>query len=161
MDVRGIDHVAVAVADLDGAARVLEAVLGLRVARRERVEEYGVEVASIPTASGVDIELVAPLSDDSGVARWLARRGPGIHHVALRVDDVAAALGELAARGVRTVDAEPRPGREGTRVAFLHPESTARVLFELVERPAQERSSEPADSPERASASDDDAPGPS
>lgn len=132
--VRGIDHVALAVEDIDAAAAVLEAALGLRVARRERVEDQGVEVASIPVAEGVDIELITPLAPEGGVARWLARHGPGIHHVALVVEDIDAALEALRRRGTRLVDETARPGREGTRVAFVHPSATARVLFELVER---------------------------
>jgi methylmalonyl-CoA/ethylmalonyl-CoA epimerase len=127
-----LDHVAIAVPDLPGAALTYEALTGGPASPVERVEAQGVDVIFIGSGVG-RIELIAPFSDESAVARFLTRRGPGLHHLAYRVPDLAAHLHELAARGLELIDREPRIGAHGRRVAFLHPRSTGGVLIELVE----------------------------
>ena len=133
MEARGIHHVGVAVADLDQAVRTYEQVLGARLERRERVEEQGIEAASMQVGES-RVELLAALGDDTPVGRFLARRGPGMHHVAYEVDDLRAALSDLTRQGVELIDAEPRQGIFGLEVAFIHPESVHGVLSEVVSR---------------------------
>jgi methylmalonyl-CoA/ethylmalonyl-CoA epimerase len=130
--IQRIDHIAVAVERLDEAVALFERVLGLKVAHRERVWEQRVDVATI-TLGETAIELVAPATADSPIAKYLEKRGPGIHHVALQVRNIAAAIAALQARSVEMIDAVPRAGKEGTKVAFIHPKGTGRVLVELVE----------------------------
>lgn len=127
-----VDHVAIAVTDLDAAARWYEDVLGARVVHREVVASDGVEEALVAVAESY-VQLLTPTRPDSPVARFLERRGEGLHHVAYRVDDCAAALEAVRAAGYRTVDERPRPGSRGTTVAFLHPASSFGTLIELVE----------------------------
>ena len=129
-----IDHLGIAVRDADAAARIYQT-LGLSSAKTVEVPDQKVRVAFIPIGDST-IELVQPTSEDSPVARHLAKRGEGLHHLAVQVDDIEAALSELRAAGVELIDAVPRRGAEG-RIAFLHPKSTGRVLIELVE-PEQE-----------------------
>lgn len=131
MEVRGIHHVGVAVADLDEAVGTYERLFGGRLEHRARVEDQGVEAASIRVGDG-RIELLAALGSDTPVGRFLANRGPGMHHVAYRVDDVRAALDDLAELGAELIDAEPRRGMFGLEVAFVHPESVHGVLSEVV-----------------------------
>lgn len=131
MNARGIHHVGIAVADLDEAVRTYERLFGGRVEHRARVEEQGVEAATIRVGDD-RIELLAALEEDSPVGRFLTKRGPGMHHVAYEVDDVAAALVELAAAGVELIDSEPRRGLFGLEVAFVHPEAVHGVLSEVV-----------------------------
>jgi methylmalonyl-CoA/ethylmalonyl-CoA epimerase len=131
VEARGIHHVGVAVADLDEAVATYERLFGGRLEHRERVEEQGVEAASMKMGES-RIELLAALGDDTPVGRFLAKRGPGMHHVAYEVDDVEAALGELAAAGAELIDAAPRRGMFGLQVAFVHPESVHGVLSEVV-----------------------------
>jgi methylmalonyl-CoA/ethylmalonyl-CoA epimerase len=127
-----LDHVAVAVASIAEAMPLFEGLLGAAGSDSERVEAQGVTVAFVGEGAG-RLELIEPLSPDSGVARFLARRGPGIHHLAYRVADLAATLDELAAHGVQLIDRTPRPGAHGHRVAFIHPRSAGGLLVELVE----------------------------
>jgi methylmalonyl-CoA/ethylmalonyl-CoA epimerase len=127
-----IDHLGVAVASLDEALRVYEA-LGLSETHREEVGSQGVRTAFLPVGES-SIELLEPLSSDSGVARFLAKRGPGLHHVCFAVDDLEAALAELAAKGFRLIHGAPVTGAGGKRVAFLHPAAGHGVLIELAER---------------------------
>jgi len=127
-----IDHIGVAVTDLDAAIELHRDTLGMTLAHRETVAAQGVEAALLD-AGDSHVELLAPLSADTPVGRFLAKRGPGLHHVAYRVDDLAAVLGELRAAGVRLVDDEPRQGIRGSQVAFLHPSASAGVLTELVQ----------------------------
>lgn len=132
-----LDHVAVAVAGRDAAALDAAAApylaLGLRVdGEDEEVPAQGVRVRLL-RSGGTHIELLAATSPDSPVARFVERRGPGLHHLALRVPDLEAALARLRADGARLVDDAPRPGRGGSRVAFLHPSHAGGVLIELVE----------------------------
>lgn len=130
--VLGVDHVAVMVSDLDEATRLWRDVLGLRAGSRERVEDQGVEVQMM-WAGDTRVELVMPVRADSPAARSLAARGPGLHHLALAVDDCGEAIAAARARGARMVDDRPRGGAHGTRIAFVHPSATGGVLAELVE----------------------------
>jgi methylmalonyl-CoA/ethylmalonyl-CoA epimerase len=127
-----LDHVAIAVESIDDVLPALEAVTGARGSRPERVEAQGVEVCFLGTGFG-KIELVRPLGPDSPVARFLARRGTGLHHIAYRVADIDTALHRLATDGLELIDRVPRPGAHGHRVAFIHPRSTGGVLVELVQ----------------------------
>jgi methylmalonyl-CoA epimerase len=127
-----IDHVGIAVADVDAALALHEGIYGMPVVHRETVREQGVEAVLLDVGDG-HVELLRPLADDTPVGRFLARRGPGLHHVAYRVDDVAAALDRLRDRGVRLIDETPRAGIRGSRVAFLHPAASGGVLTELVQ----------------------------
>jgi methylmalonyl-CoA/ethylmalonyl-CoA epimerase len=127
-----IDHIGVAVAELDAAIAIHRDVYGMPLAHRETLEDQGVEAALLDVGHS-HVELLAPLGADTPVGRFLARRGPGLHHVAYRVDDVAAALDELRAAGVRLIDEAPRTGIRGSQVAFLHPSGAGGVLTELVQ----------------------------
>ncbi len=127
-----VDHVAIAVRDLDAAIKWYEEAFGATVAHRELVERDGVEEALLSVADSY-IQLLTPSRDDSTVAKFLETRGEGIHHVGYRVADCAAALEEVVATGARAIDAEPRPGSRGTTVAFLHPKTAFGTLIELVQ----------------------------
>jgi len=131
--VRGVHHVGVAVADLDEAISSYERLFGAELAGRQTQEQQGVEAASLVVGNG-HVELLAPLAADTAVGRFLARRGPGMHHVAYEVDDISAELARLEGEGARLIDATPRRGLFGTEVAFVHPESVHGVLSELVAR---------------------------
>jgi methylmalonyl-CoA/ethylmalonyl-CoA epimerase len=124
--------VGVAVEDLDAAIAVHRDTYGMPLVHRETLVDQGVEAALLEVGEG-HVELLAPLGSDTPVGRFLARRGPGLHHVAYRVDDVAAALDELRTAGMRLIDEVPRAGIRGTRVAFLHPSAAGGVLTELVQ----------------------------
>lgn len=134
-----IDHVGIAVHDLDEGVAPWS-LLGLPVVDDEVVPEQGVRVRLL-RAGDAAVELLAPLDATSPIARFLERRGPGMHHVALRVDDVDAELARLLRAGARAVDLAPRPGRAGSRVAFLHPAWAGGVLVELVQPAGLERPS--------------------
>lgn len=127
-----IDHVAIAVHDLDRAVAWYERVFGASLVHRETVEPDGVEEALLQVAQSY-IQLLQPTRADSPVGRFLDRRGEGLHHVAYRVDDCAAALETAVANGARPIDHAPRPGGRGTTVAFLHPQGAFGTLIELVE----------------------------
>jgi methylmalonyl-CoA/ethylmalonyl-CoA epimerase len=127
-----IDHIGVAVADLDAAIALHRDTYGMTLVHREVVESQGVEAALLDVGES-HLELLAPLGDDTAVGRFLARRGPGLHHVAYRVDDVAAALDAVRAAGLRVIDEAPRAGIRGSRAAFLHPSASGGVLTELVQ----------------------------
>jgi methylmalonyl-CoA/ethylmalonyl-CoA epimerase len=127
-----IDHVAIAVRDLDAAVGWYAANFGATVAHRERIESDGVEEALIKVADSY-IQLLTPTSDTSPVAKFLDRNGEGLHHVGYRVDDCAAALAGLKANGARVIDEQPRPGSRGTTVAFVHPKGAFGTLVELVQ----------------------------
>ena len=127
-----IDHVGVAVEDLDAAIALHEQTYGLALAHREVVEEQGVE-AVLLDAGESHVELLRPLQPDTAVGRFLASRGPGLHHVAYRVGDIDAALDALRDRGVQLIDETPRVGIRDSRVAFVHPRSTGGVLTEIVQ----------------------------
>ncbi len=131
-----IDHVGVAVESLDAALELYRDRLGMREQHRETVEQFGVEAVLMEVGEG-HVELLEPTSEDSAVGRFLARNGPGIHHVAYQTDDIDAALDHARDAGLRLIDQEPRTGIRSSRVAFLHPKTTGGVLTELVE-PAHE-----------------------
>ncbi len=131
MEARGIHHLGVAVADLDEAVTTYERVFGARLEHRETVPDQGVEAASLRVGEG-RVELLASLGEETPVGKFLAKRGPGMHHVAFEVADVGSALGELQDEGVELVDEQPRQGLFGLQVAFLHPDALDGVLAELV-----------------------------
>jgi methylmalonyl-CoA/ethylmalonyl-CoA epimerase len=127
----GIHHLGVAVKDLDSALVTYERLFGAELEQRETVEEQGVEAASLRI--GADrVELLAALGEDTPVGKFLSKRGPGMHHVAYEVDDVGAALDELAAEGAELIDVRPRRGLFGLQVAFVHPDAFHGVLAEIV-----------------------------
>ena len=127
-----IDHIAIAVRDLDAAAAYYEATYGVSVEHREIVERDGVEEALLRVADSY-VQLLTPIRDDSPVAKWMEKRGEGIHHVGYRVADCAAALARVKAEGHQVIDDAPRPGSRGTTVAFIHPKTAFGTLIELVE----------------------------
>jgi methylmalonyl-CoA/ethylmalonyl-CoA epimerase len=131
-----IDHVGVAVEDIDSALALYRDSFGMPLVHRETVAEQGVDAALLDVGDG-HVELLQPLGPETAVGKFLARRGPGLHHVAYRVDDVEKTLNALAAAGLRLIDKQPRTGIRGSRVAFLHPASTGGVLTEIVQ-PASE-----------------------
>ena len=128
---QGIDHLGIAVANLAEARAVFET-LGLRVTEEESVPDQKVRVVKLD-AGGSELELLETTDPDGPIGKYLAKRGPGIHHVTLRVDDLARTLAELEAKGIRLIDREPRLGAGGKKIAFLHPKSTAGILVELCE----------------------------
>jgi methylmalonyl-CoA/ethylmalonyl-CoA epimerase len=127
-----IDHVAIAVSDLEAAIAYYRDTFGTEVAHREVVDSDGVEEALLRVADSY-IQLLTPTRDDSPVARYLRNRGEGLHHVGYRVDDCAAALDAVKAHGGRVIDEVPRPGSRGTTVAFVHPKGAFGTLIELVQ----------------------------
>lgn len=131
MDVRSVHHVAFAVSDLDEAVGTYQRLFGAEVELRGRMEDQGVEAAYLRVGSG-RVELMSALAEDTPVGRFLARRGPGMHHVAYEVSDVAAAVGELAASGADVIDPQPRKGLDGHAVSFVHPDSVHGVLVEVI-----------------------------
>lgn len=131
--VPSLDHIAVVVEDIDEALTFYRDALGLEVVERRTVPQEGVEVASVSLGE-VSLELVKPLDAGSGVARFLQKRGEGLHHVCLTVDDVEPALERLRREGAELINDEPQVGADGTRYAFIHPRSAHGVLVELYER---------------------------
>ena len=131
MEPHGIHHVGMAVDDLDQALATYERLFGARLEYREAVADQGVEAASLRIGSD-RVELLAALGDDTPVGRFLAKRGPGMHHVAFEVDDVGEALDELVAEGAELIDERPRRGLFGLEVAFVHPDAVHGVLAEVV-----------------------------
>ncbi len=129
-----IEHIALAVSDLDEAIRFYEDVWGLQVVHRERVDEQGIEEAMLPLGDCF-LQLVAPTHPDSTVGNFLARRGEGLHHIAYEVDDLGAATSTLKTSGVHLVDEQPRRGGRGHMVVFVHPKGNRGVLVELIQRP--------------------------
>jgi methylmalonyl-CoA epimerase len=132
-----IDHVGVAVEDLDAAVALYQDGLGMPVVHRETVAEQGVEAVLLDVGSG-HIELLSPLAPDTAVGRFVAKRGPGLHHVAYRVNDIEQTLSDLAAAGLRLIDERPRRGIRNSRVAFVHPAGTQGVLTEIVQPAAED-----------------------
>jgi methylmalonyl-CoA/ethylmalonyl-CoA epimerase len=126
-----IDHVGVAVDDLDQAISLYEK-FEMRLAHRETVESQGVEAVLLDVGEG-HVELLRPLGPDTAVGQFIEKRGPGLHHVAYAVDDIDAALTSLSEAGVKLIDSEARVGIRGSRVAFVHPRSAGNVLTEIVE----------------------------
>ena len=131
-----IDHIGVATEDLEGSLALYEQTLGMPLAHRETVESQGVEAALLDVGDG-HVELLRPLGPDTPVGKYLAKRGPGLHHVAYAVGDIDDVLAKLKEAGVELIDEEARVGIRNSRVAFLHPRSTGGVLTEIVE-PAED-----------------------
>ena len=129
-----LDHIGIAVSDIDAALTFYRDALGLDVDSPEEVTSQRVRAHFIP-AGDAALELLEATADDSPIAKYVSKRGPGLHHITLRVDDIRAALAQLKARGVRLIDDEPRPGAHGSLVAFIHPASAHGVLVELSQRP--------------------------
>lgn len=127
-----IDHIGVAVEDLDAAIALYAESFEMELAHRETVSEQGVEAVLLDVGDG-HVELLKPLGPETAVGKFLDRKGPGLHHVAYAVEDIDATLERIAAAGVELIDREPRVGIRGSRVAFLHPRSTGSVLTEIVE----------------------------
>src|SRR4051812_33324582 len=127
-----IDHIGVAVEDLDAGIALYETTFGMTLVHRETVSSQGVEAVLLDVGEN-HVELLSPLSEDTPVGKFLAKRGPGLHHVAYQVADIDAALASLRDSGVRMIDEEPRIGIRRSRVAFLHPAASGGVLTELVE----------------------------
>lgn len=127
-----VDHIGIATYQIDEALRLWRDALGLEVDSTEEVTEQGVRVAMLPIGE-THIELLEPLSQDSPVGKFLQKRGPGIHHVAVRVTDIRASLAQLKEKGTRLIDESPRTGAGGCLVAFIHPSSANGVLLELVQ----------------------------
>ncbi len=130
-----VDHVGIAVSDLADAVELYRRTLGIEPAHRERMEDQGVEEVLFDLG-GSFVQLLGALGPDTPVGRFLERRGPGIHHVGYRVDNVAETLEHLRAEGVRLIDEVPRRGSRGTTIAFVHPKDMGGVLVELVEMPS-------------------------
>ncbi len=131
MQTSGIHHLGLAVVDLDEAVATYVRLLGGALEHRDVVPDQGVEAASV-LVGGSRLELLAPTGEDTPVGRFLVKRGPGVHHIAYEVDDVAAALDDLAAAGAELIDTAPRPGLFGLQVAFVHPDAVHGVLTEVV-----------------------------
>ncbi len=131
-----IEHIAVAVADLDAAVGHYEHVWGLQVEHREVVSDQGVEEAMLPLGPAY-LQLLGPTGPDTTVGRFIERRGEGLHHIAYEVDDLAAALASLKEKGVRLIDEVPRRGGRGHMVAFVHPKDNHGLLVELIQKPAR------------------------
>jgi methylmalonyl-CoA epimerase len=135
--IKGIDHVAIAVDNLDETLEQFERLFGAKSHHRETIEGYGVEVATVRLGN-TSVEFVEGKTPDSPTRKYVDKKGPGIHHVALEVDDIKAAIASLAAAGAELIDRSPRPGKDGSKVAFVHPKSTGRILYELVENKSPE-----------------------
>jgi methylmalonyl-CoA epimerase len=132
---RQIDHIAIVVQNLDAALRVYHEVLGLPLERVEDVPAEKVRVAFMPLPEGDgEVELVQPTAEDTGIARYLAKRGEGMHHICFEVDDIQAAIAEMAASGLQVLEEKPRLGSQGQKYVFVHPKSAHGVLIELYER---------------------------
>jgi methylmalonyl-CoA epimerase len=130
-----IDHIAIVVQNLDAALRVYHEVLGLPLERVEDVPAEKVRVAFMPLPEGDgEVELVQPTAEDTGIARYLAKRGEGMHHICFEVDDIQAAIAEMAASGLQVLEEKPRLGSQGQKYVFVHPKSAHGVLIELYER---------------------------
>ena len=127
-----IDHIGVAVEDLDAALKLYDADLDMALVHRETVESQGVEAVLLDVGEG-HVELLRPLGPDTPVGKFLAKNGPGLHHVAYQTSDIEAELDRLRAAGLRLIDEQPRTGIRNSRVAFVHPKSTGGVLTEIVQ----------------------------
>jgi methylmalonyl-CoA epimerase len=128
-----LDHIGIAVSDIEEALAFYRDALGLEIETPEDVPSQRVRAHFIPAGESA-LELLEATADDSPIAKYLQKRGPGLHHITLRVDDIRAALAQLKARGVRLIDEAPRPGAQGSLVAFIHPSSAQGVLVELTQK---------------------------
>ena len=129
-----IDHIAILVNEMDGPLSFWRDALGLEMTHLQEVPAEMAEIAFLPLG-GSEMELVRPTTDDSGLARFLEKRGPGMHHVCLEVDDIAGMLAQLKAKGIQLINEEPRTNSEGRKYAFIHPKSAGGVMVELYELP--------------------------
>ena len=130
-----IDHIAIVVQDLDAALQVYRDALGLPLERVEEVPAEQVKVAFLPLPAGDgEVELVQPTTDDTGIARYLAKRGEGMHHICFEVDDIQAAMDEMTASGLQVLEEKPRLGSQGQKYVFIHPKTAHGVLIELIEK---------------------------
>ena len=129
-----IDHVGIAVEEMNSAIALYRDLFGLAVAHEERVEEQGTHVVFLTALSGPALELLAPLGAETPVGKFLAKRGPGIHHICYAVPDLAAAIAECRRQGLEMIDERPRKGAKGKELAFIHPKSTGGVLIELYQQ---------------------------
>jgi methylmalonyl-CoA/ethylmalonyl-CoA epimerase len=134
---KGLDHVAIVVRDLEESIRLWRDALGLELAHVEEVPEQQVRTAIFGRGMG-RVELISPTTKDSGVAKFLEKRGEGLHHVCIEVEDIEAAMASLRAAGAPLIDAQPKPGAGGARVAFVHPKGMRGVLTELRQGPTEE-----------------------
>lgn len=132
MLLENVDHIAIAVEDLDRAIQTYSTVFGIEVSERERVEEYDVEIATLAVGN-TNLELIEGKSDRSPIRKFVATHGPGLHHIAFVVEDIRETLDAMRREGVRLIDEEPRQGKANSLVAFIHPKATERVLYELVQ----------------------------
>jgi len=131
---KGLDHVAIAVKDLDKAISIYRDTLGLELTETEEVPEQQVKAAIFGHGMG-RVELISPTTPDSGVARFLEKRGEGLHHICVEVEDIEATMAALKAKGAPLIDEKPKPGAGGAKVAFIHPKGTGGVLIELRQGP--------------------------
>lgn len=131
--VKKIDHIGIAVKNLEESLKFYEGVLGLKASGIEVVEEQKVKVAFLPTGDS-EVELLEATQDDSPIAKFIEKNGEGVQHIAYRVDDVEKAIAEMKEKGIRMIDEKPRYGAGGAKIAFCHPKSTGGVLVELCER---------------------------
>ncbi len=135
---QSIDHVAIVVEDIEKALSVYRDALGLPLERLAEVPAEGVKVAFLPfPQGGGEIELVQPTRSDTGVAKYLAKRGEGIHHICVTVDNIEQAMRDMAAKGLQILEDEPRVGSKGQKYVFIHPKSAHGVLIELYQKPAE------------------------
>lgn len=136
MAILGVDQVSVAVHSLDDASRIYERILGIPATHDETVADQGVKTRFFPLPGGMTtVEALVGLGPDTPVGKFMAKRGPGVHHIAFRVDDLRAELARLKGLGIQLIDQEPRKGAEGKLIAFLHPKETGGVLIELCQAP--------------------------
>ena len=136
--IKKIDHIGIVVNDIEEALKVYQQALGLSLAEVQERPDQEVTIAFLPTGES-EIELVQPVTSDSSVAKFLQKRGEGIHHICLEVDDIEKTLADLQEKGLQLIDEMPRTGPEGERFAFVHPKSTHGVLIELYEHPKPAR----------------------
>lgn len=135
--VKRIDHIAILVDDLENTLAFWRDALGLELSHRENNPDEQAEIAFLPSGDS-QIELVRPTTQDSGLARYLEKRGPGMHHICLQVDDIEGMLARLKAKGIQLINEQPRTGSDGRKYAFVHPKSAYGVMLELYELPAPE-----------------------
>jgi methylmalonyl-CoA/ethylmalonyl-CoA epimerase len=131
--IEGINHIAIAVFDIDQSIEMFKLLFGLEVSHREYIESYGVDTATF-RIGGTEIELVAGKTEHSSIRKYVDKNGPGIHHIAFEVGDIEEAVGKLRDSSVKLIDDTPRQGKEGSRVSFIHPSATQGILFELVQK---------------------------
>lgn len=136
MDITVIDHIGIAVKDLEEALNFWEKAMGIKCHGVEEVLDQKVKTAFLPVHD-TEIELLEPTSEDSTIAKFIEKKGQGLHHIAVRVDNIDEALKELKAKGVRLIDEVARPGAGGCRIAFVHPKASGGVLLEISERPSK------------------------